>query len=255
MNRITTRVALEVASHEALVRQAYKDSGGTWTWSVGITSSSGHSVERYIDNPQPLSKCLDIWLWALERYAADVLQAFAGHTLTEAQFAAALSFHWNTGKIRQAAWVKRWKKGDVAGAKKAIMDWKRPAEIIPRRRAERDLFFDGTWSNRGFMTEYTRLKSDHTPDRRSDARIDVSATLSSMLGGATGHYQSKPASPDVEPIPRPEPKTASKEAPAAVAVVGGAAGAIAAAPDWWPWIVGAAVVAVVGWIVWKRVKK
>jgi len=43
-------VAMEVASHEAIIRQAYKDSEGVWIWSVGLTSATGHVVERYIGN-------------------------------------------------------------------------------------------------------------------------------------------------------------------------------------------------------------
>lgn len=37
--KITARAALELASHEGLVRQAYKD--------------GGHNVDRCINNPQP----------------------------------------------------------------------------------------------------------------------------------------------------------------------------------------------------------
>ena len=95
--KLTPKIVLEIASHEAIIRSAYKDSVGVWTWSAGITSASGHSVERYIDNPQTMQKCLEIYVWLLgEKYAPAVDKAFAGHVLTEAQYAAALSFHWNT---------------------------------------------------------------------------------------------------------------------------------------------------------------
>lgn len=201
--RISTRTALEVASHEGMVRQAYKDSVGVWTWSVGITSKSGHSVERYIANPQSLKKCLEVWLWVLERYAEDVRKALAGRPITEAQFAAALSFHWNTGAIHKASWVKHWKAGDEAKARKAFMNWKKPKEIIPRRRAERDLFFEGKWTNKGHMIEYTRLTERNTPDWGSGTRIDVSGAISAILGGPTGEYPTQPK-PDVEPTP-PKP--------------------------------------------------
>ena len=49
-------VAMEVAGHEAIIRQAYKDSKGIWTWSVGLTSATGHVVERYIGKPQSLDR-------------------------------------------------------------------------------------------------------------------------------------------------------------------------------------------------------
>lgn len=191
---ITTRIALEVAGHEGLVRQAYRDSTGVWTWSVGITSKSGHDVERYIDNPQDIQRCLEVWLWVLEKYADEVREAFNGASLTEAQFAAALSFHWNTGAIKSASWVKHWLYRDVTKAKKSIMDWRKPVEIIPRREAERDLFFHGVWSNDGTMTEYTRLTKSYTPIWSSNIKIDVSDDISAILDDVTSGKGSSPRS-------------------------------------------------------------
>lgn len=185
--QITTRVALEVAAHEAIVRQAYKDSVGVWTWSVGLTNATGHNVERYIGNPAPMQKCLEVWIWAMQEYADDVRAAFRGRDLTEAQFAAALSFHWNTGGIKKASWVRQWLAGDAAKARASIMNWKKPKEIIPRRRKERDLFFDGKWSNDGAITEYTRVRSSGSPDWGSAKRVNVTAELEALLDktGAT----------------------------------------------------------------------
>src|SRR5690554_6331906 len=97
--KVDHEVALEVACHEALVRQTYKDSVGVLTWCVGMTNATGHTVERYIGKPASLQHCMNIYAWALDRYADGVRRAFKGTPLTKAQFAAALSFHWNTGAI------------------------------------------------------------------------------------------------------------------------------------------------------------
>lgn len=191
---LTAKVALEVAAHEGLVRQAYKDSVGVWTWSVGITSRSGHSVERYIGKPQTLERCMEVWIWVLEDYAGAVRKEFAGHALTEAQFAAALSFHYNTGAIGRASWVKKYKAGDRAGARKAIMNWVTPPEITERRKKERDLFFDGKWSGDGKITEYKRLTSKHTPIWSSAARIDIRHVVTRLLADT-------PPPPDIDPEP------------------------------------------------------
>jgi GH24 family phage-related lysozyme (muramidase) len=201
-------VALEIASHEAIVRQAYKDSVGRWTWSVGLTSATGHDVERYIGKPQTLEKCLAVYAWALENYAEEVREAFAGYSLTKAQFAAALSFHWNTGAIRRASWVKLWKAGDIAGAGKAFMEWNKPAEIIPRRQKECDLFFDGKWSNNGTMIEYTRLTSKSTPVWSSAKRINVEKELRAAFAlppapAPVPNPAPLPPPPDIEPAPVP----------------------------------------------------
>ena len=176
-------VAMEVASHEAIIRQAYKDSKGIWTWSVGLTSATGHVVERYIGKPQSLEHCLRVYVWALDNYADAVRKAFAGFDLSKEQFAAALSFHWNTGKIGSASWVKLFKDGKLAEAKKAFMNYSKPKAIVPRRQAERDLFFAGKWSNMGKMVEYTRITARGTPDWGSDKRINVENELKAALAG------------------------------------------------------------------------
>lgn len=147
--KVDADIALELASHEGLVRQAYKDSVGVWTWCIGITSASGHNVERYIGKPQTLEHCMKIYVWVLEKYADEVRRVFKAKPLNKHQFAAALSFHYNTGAIGRAAWVKKWLDGDVSGARKSFMDWRKPAEIIPRREKERDLFFDGNGRTTG----------------------------------------------------------------------------------------------------------
>ncbi|MFY2823559.1 lysozyme [Ruegeria sp. MALMAid1280] len=183
-NLITPNVAAELISHEGIVREAYRDSVGVWTWSIGITSSSGHKVwPRYVDNPQSLKRCFEVFEWVVRNnYLPAVQQAFAGHTLTEAQLGAALSFHYNTGGIKKATWVKRWKAGDVSGAKKAIMNWKKPEEIIPRRKKEQALFFEGVWSNNGTGTEYKVRKPSYLPDWSSATSVSTKAILDDLFG-------------------------------------------------------------------------
>lgn len=180
--RIDADIAIELASHEGLVRQAYKDSVGVWTWCIGITNASGHNVNRYIGNPQSLEHCMKIYVWALEKYANDVRNVFKDKPLNKHQFAAALSFHYNTGAIARAAWVKKWLAGDVSGAKKSFMDWRKPAEIIPRRQKERDLFFDGKWSNNGTVTEYTKLTGANTPMWSSAVKTNISPAMDAAFG-------------------------------------------------------------------------
>jgi lysozyme len=179
---ITERVALELISHEAIVQEAYKDSVGIWTWSVGVTNASGHPVDGYKDKPQPISKCLEVYVWLLEKkYAPAVRTAFSGTPLTEAQFAAALSFHYNTGAIGRASWVTAFKQGDIAKARTAFMQWKNPPEILKRRQAERDLFFDGRWSNDGKASVIPVRKPSYQPDFAKAKRLDITADLREAL--------------------------------------------------------------------------
>lgn len=180
---LTARVALEIIGHEAIVREAYLDSVDVWTWGIGVTNASGHTVyPRYKDNPQPLEHCLKIFMWLLlTRYIPAVEKAFAGHELSEAQFAAALSFHYNTGAIARADWVRHFRDGRSDLAEAAIMNWRTPPEIIPRRQKERDLFFDGRWSSDGKATVYPVKKPSYRPDFRRGERVDVRQIVEGLL--------------------------------------------------------------------------
>jgi GH24 family phage-related lysozyme (muramidase) len=182
MNKITVKVMQEIIDHEAIICEAYKDSVGVWTWGVGVTTKSGHAVERYKDNPQSVARVIEIFEWLLrEKYAPSVFAAFKCRDLTEAQFTAALSFHYNTGQIGKAMWVKSWLAGDRDKARLEFMNYRKPAEIIPRRTKERDLFFDGVWHGTGKATIYGVRKPSYQPSWSSAKRVDITADLVAAL--------------------------------------------------------------------------
>ncbi len=161
---ITPRIAAELIAHEGIVREAYLDSVGVWTWSVGLTDASGHKVARYRDNPQTLSHCLAVFVWALRRnYLPAVLEAFGSYQPQEHELAAALSFHWNTGGIARAEWMELAMSGDRTAARPAMLNWARPASLLGRRRKEQALFFDGIWSEDGKALVYTVAKPSYRP--------------------------------------------------------------------------------------------
>lgn len=206
--RVDYAVAMEVAAHEALVRQAYKDSEGVLTWCVGMTNATGHRVERYIGKPQTLQHCMNIYAWALTNYAEQVREVFKDRPLTQAQFAAAVSFHWNTGAIKRASWVKYWLRGDVDRAREAFMNWVTPSSIAARRGKERDLFFEGKWTNNGTMLEYTRVTSRMTPDWSSGKRINVEDELRLAFASTSQVVVDQAPQPDaVPPAPTLTPPT------------------------------------------------
>lgn len=182
--KITPRIALELLSHESIVREAYRDSKGIWTWGVGVTSRSGHSVERYKDKQTTIKQALEVYIWLLqENYLPGVLKAFEGFRLTEAELGAALSFNYNTGDIRNAKWVKSVQQGDVADARLQIMNYQRPPELKKRRQKERALFFDGKWSNDGLVTVYPVRKPSYKPNWSKGRRVNVNAQLKALLEG------------------------------------------------------------------------
>ena len=177
--RLSIRTHMEIIAHEAIVFEAYKCSANHWTWGVGVTSASGHNVHpRYFQKPTSLTRCLEVYEWLVrDKYLPEVLRAFPGRQLTEAQLAAALSFHWNTGAIGRASWVNSFLAGRIAQARREFMNWRSPPEIIPRREAERDLFFDGRWSNRG-----TRARIIHRVNPRPPFNPVWSSAVMTEIG-------------------------------------------------------------------------
>jgi GH24 family phage-related lysozyme (muramidase) len=177
---LSERILLEVAEHEGLVLEAYKCSAGVLTWGFGVTNASGHTVDRYDTarggRRSSIGRAVEIFEWLLRtRYLPQVRAAFRGREVTEAQLAAALSFHWNTGAIGQADWVQSFLLGRRERAWAEFMNWSRPREIIPRRRAERALFFDGRWSQDGVVTIYDRVnpREPRNPVWSSAREIDI----------------------------------------------------------------------------------
>lgn len=219
--QVTPRVALEVAHPEAMVRTAYFDAVGVLTWSVGLTSATGHRVDRYLNNPQPLQHCIDVYVWALINYARQVQDVFADHPLGEDQFAGALSFHWNTGAIRTSTWVDRFKRGDLAEAERRLKTWNKAGGVVnrglvARRDDEADLLFRGIWANDGTMTEFP-VTARNTPDFRRGTKIKVDAEIAAAFGGAPVPVLDAAPQPDKIPAaltltPMPQVRRGSKGA-------------------------------------------
>jgi lysozyme len=179
--KLTPRIALEIASHEAIVRQTYKDSVGVLTWSVGLTNGSGHDVSRYVGKPQSLEDCLRVYVWALEKFATQVRERFGNTVLTEEEFGGALSWHWNTGAVKTATWPRMFMNGEKDKAKISFLSWSKPSEIIPRRKKEAELLFNGVWSSDGTIVEFTKLTSRMTPDWSSAKKVEVKEILLDLM--------------------------------------------------------------------------
>lgn len=198
---IPLRAALELLHHEAITREAFLDTVArppVWTWSVGLTPASGHDVTRYIDSPAPIDRCLEVFVWALQRYAAEVRAAFR-RPLTEPEFAAALSFHWNTGAIGRATWVRQVNAGETDKARASILSWK--STPASRRIAERDLFFDGRWAGDGRVIEYPVDRATHRPVWSRGRTVEVAGLLEQILAAPAPAVAPPPAR---KPLPRPE---------------------------------------------------
>lgn len=182
---LSERMLLEIAEHEGLVLEAYLDSVNVWTWGFGVTAKSGHAIGRYMGRRSTVVRAIEVYEWLLRtKYLPEVIAAFKGRTLTEEQLTAALSFHWNTGAIGRADWVKAFLAGKREQAWLDFMNYSKPREIITRRKAERDLFFDGRWSGDGVVTFYERVRPNGNIDWSSARLIDIRDEVRAALAKA-----------------------------------------------------------------------
>lgn len=183
--KLTPRIVAAIAHEEGLVLEAYRDSVGVWTWGLGVTNSSGHEVyPRYLDKPSTIEKALEVAIWLLEnRYLPAVQRAFDGLRLKEHEIAGALTFHWNTGAISRASWVKSYRVGAIEKARAQYLEYRKPPEIIERRTRDAALFFDAVWGDLRVPVKAVS-KPSYRPKRAQAQVIDVLPFLEQMMGGS-----------------------------------------------------------------------
>jgi lysozyme len=173
--------AMELIGHEAIVLTRYKDSVGVWTIGVGHTKGAGPPDPETFMGALTLPQAFDLFERDVRRYVADV-NAVLKVKVSQAQFDALVSFHFNTGAIRRASLVNRINDGDMDGAALGFMAWVKPIEITKRRTKERDLFVTGRYSNGGMVNVYPADPNGHilwNKPTRTDLRKAIGFALPS----------------------------------------------------------------------------
>ena len=139
-----------IALHEGIVPAPYFDSVGVLTYGIGHTLGAGYPDPSKMARGMPtnldaaLRDVFDLFRRDVAKYEAAVNRAVKV-PVTQAQFDALVSFHYNTGAIGRASLVKRLNAGDVAGAATGFLAWMKPPEIKDRRTAEFALFAKGVY--------------------------------------------------------------------------------------------------------------
>jgi lysozyme len=148
--KMTDRGLLALTRHEGVVPAPYRDVKGIWTVGIGHTIYAGAPDPARMPRGMPadldagIREAFRLFRVDLARFEADVLRAVKV-PLEPHEFDALVSFHYNTGGIAKAALTRHLNAGDRGAAAAAFLNWRRPAAIISRREAERDLFRDGRY--------------------------------------------------------------------------------------------------------------
>lgn len=210
--KTSTAGLMALTAHEGIVLSRYKDSVGVWTIGIGHTKAAGNPDPATFTGSLMIGEAFGLLRHDIMKYEAAVSKAVKV-PLAQHEFDALVSFHYNTGAIGKASFVKKLNAGDRAGAMKGMMDWRKPPEIIPRRTSERDLFKTGIYPS-PFATVYPADKNGRVQWGQGK-RIDLRNSLGSPLP-----VQPAPVVPPVpvEPIrapvvvPKvPEPVVATKQ--------------------------------------------
>lgn len=155
--KTSTRGLMALIAHEGIVLSRYKDSKGIWTIGVGHTKAAGGLNPEIFSGTLTIRQVMDMLREDIAKYENGVNSAVTVQ-LKQHEFDALVSFHYNTGAISKASFVKALNAGKRDAAYRGIMEWKKPPEIIPRREAERNLLRDGTYPE-PFATIYPATPS------------------------------------------------------------------------------------------------
>ncbi|MGE0502277.1 MAG: lysozyme [Rhizobiaceae bacterium] len=151
--KVSKNGLMEIISHEGIVQTRYKDSVGVWTIGVGHTKAAGPPDPSKFTGTMTIKEVFALFEKDIVRFARDV-NTVLKVDVSQSEFDALVSFHFNTGGIKKASLVKSLNAGNRPKAAKEFMNWKKPPEIIGRRRKEQKLFSDGTYSGKGKATVF-----------------------------------------------------------------------------------------------------
>jgi lysozyme len=229
-----------LALHEGIVPAPYYDSVGVLTYGIGHTAAAGSPDPAKMPKGMPanldaaLREVFETFRRDLPKYEAGVNRAVKV-PISQAQFDALVSFHYNTGAIGKASLVARLNAGDFAGAAAGFMAWKKPPEIIPRRKEEQKLFATGTYP--GGQVTVWQVSNTGKVIWKPARRLNMPQVLDLLRGGVSPTVTLEPATPPlqrptqrVEPVPAPAPAP-KVNGPVALVVLA-VLGAIAAAANW-----------------------
>jgi len=199
---MTDRGLLALARHEGLVPGPYRDVKNVWTFGIGHTVAAGRPDP--IGMPRGMPSDLDAAIRAafrlfradIEIYENEVRRAITV-PLAPHEFDALVSFHYNTGGIARARLTRHLNAGDREAAARAFMGWRKPAAIIDRREAERDLFRHGRYPD-GAIPVWAVDRSGRVDFSRPVRRLSEEQALALLRPTPTPPPPIAPSTPATE---------------------------------------------------------
>ena len=146
-----------LVAEEGEVLRAYRCPAGKWTIGVGLTGNSGVIKPHagMVITREESRRLLSLSLSRAYEPTVEITMAkLSGSTVVrpaQHEFDAGILFHFNTGSIGRASWVKRWKSGAAPAAIRAALGlWnKGGGRVLPglvkRRDREADILLLGKY--------------------------------------------------------------------------------------------------------------
>src|SRR6476620_3137876 len=134
--KLSKQGAMELIGHEAIVQTRYRDTKNIWTIGVGHTKAAGDPDPAAYTEVMPLKEVFKLFQKDMQNYADDVNAALKV-PVSQTEFDALVSFHFNTGGINRASLVKSINAGDKKTAAKQFLNWKKPPEVMAGARRSR----------------------------------------------------------------------------------------------------------------------
>jgi len=136
--------------HEGIVQSRYKDAVGVWTIGVGHTAAAGPPDPAKFAGTMTMREVFDLLRRDVAKYEAAVSNAVKV-ALEQHEFDALVSWHYNTGRIAKATWLKALNDGRKAAAFAALetsittAGGKKLQALVDRRKAESALARTGVY--------------------------------------------------------------------------------------------------------------
>lgn len=189
-----------IAAKEGMALTKYKDSVGVWTIGIGMTRSEIPNLAKWPRNRKlTVKQAVDMFIKALAKYERAV-NRFLTRPVRQYEFDALVSWCYNVGPgwLEKSTVMRRINSGKKGKTLyNALMMYKKPPEIIGRRRAEANLLAYGRYPSRMVTNIFPVSKSGRPVYARGK-----SVDLAKYLTGEAPIVHKVEPKPTKRPLPQ-----------------------------------------------------